>query len=103
MSNNFVTVRDIGYSEKKYRDICQFMRDVCLFTSRNIVTSFPPPPPSKQASTIHAYFVSATPHTVIRLLLIHSLINEPPICLFSVFGSCFVMYTSVPSLVLQTS
>ena len=62
-----------------------------------------PPPSSKQASTIHGYFVSATPHTVIRLLLIHSLINVPPICLFSVFGSCFVIYTSVPSLVLQTS
>ena len=74
------------------------MRDTCLFTSRNIVTT-----PSKQASTIHGYFVSATPHRVIRLLLIHSLINVPPICLFSVFGSCFVMYTSVPSLVLQTS
>ena len=100
VSYNFVTVRDIGYSEKKYGDICQFMRDTCLFTSRNIVT--PPPHPSKKASTIHGYFVSATPHTVIRLLLIHSLINVPPICLFSVFGSCFVMYTTVPSLVLQT-
>ena len=99
VSNNFVTVRDIGNS-----DICQFMRDTCLFTSRNIVT--PPPPPSQQASTIHGYFVSATTHTVIRLLLIHSLINVPPICLFSVVGSCFVhvvMYTSVPSLILQTS
>ena len=63
----------------------------------------PPPHPSKQTSTIHGYFVSATPHTVIRLLLIHSLINVPPICLFSVFGSCFDLYTSVPSLVLQTS
>ena len=31
MSNNFVTVRDIGYSEKKYGDICQFLRDTCLF------------------------------------------------------------------------
>ena len=71
------------------------MRDACLFNSRNIVTS--PPPPSKQASTIHGYFVSATPHTVIRFLLIHSLINVPPTCLFSVFGSCFAMYTSVPS------
>ena len=60
------------------------------------------PPPSKQASTIHGYFVSATPHTVIRLLLIHSFINVPPICLFFVFGSCIVMYTSVPSVVLQT-
>ena len=107
VSNNFVTVRDIGYSEKKYGDICQFMRDTCLFTSRNIVSCYPPPPtPSKQASTIHGYFVSATTYTVIRLLLIHSLINVLPICLFSVVGSCFVhvvMYTSVPSLILQTS
>ena len=79
------------------------MWDTSLFTSRNIVTPPLLPPPSKQASTIHGYFVSATPHIVIRLLLIHSLINVPPICLFSVFGSCFVMYTSVPSLVLQTS
>ena len=64
MSNNFVTIRDIGYPEKKYGDICRFMRDTCLF----IVTSSPPPPPpppSEQASTIHGYFVSATPHTVI--------------------------------------
>ena len=80
VSNNFFTVRDIGYSEKKYGDICQFMRGTCLFTPRNIVTS---PPPSKQVSTIHGYFVSATPHTVIRLLLIHTFINVPPICLFS--------------------
>ena len=45
VSNNFVTFRDIGYSEKKYWDICQFMRDTFLFTSMNIVTSPPPPPP----------------------------------------------------------
>ena len=54
VSNNFFTVREIGYSEKKYGDICQFMRDTCLFTSRNIVT---PLPPSKQASTIQCTWV----------------------------------------------
>ena len=80
------------------------MRDTCLFTSGILLPPpLPSPSPSKQASTILGYFVSAAPHTVIRLLLIHSLINVPPICLFSVFGSCFVMYISVPSLVLQTS
>ena len=42
-SKNFVTVRDIGYSGKNYGDICQFMRDACLFASRNIVTSPLPP------------------------------------------------------------
>ena len=63
----------------------------------------PPPPPYKQASTLHGYFVSATPLTVILLLLIYCLKFLPFVCLFSVFCSCFDMYYSVPSLVLQTS
>ena len=65
VSNNFVTVRDIGYSEKiwGYLPVHEgylpvYFKEYC----------YPPPPPSKQASTIHRYFVSATPHTVIRLL-----------------------------------
>ena len=37
--NIFVTVRDIGYLEKKYGDICQFIRDTYLFTSRDIYPS----------------------------------------------------------------
>ena len=78
MSYIFVTVRDIGYSEKKNVEI--FIS--CLFT-------YPPPPPSKQTSTIHGYFVSATPHTVIRLLLIHS--------------SMFLPFVYSPSLVLVLS
>ena len=102
MSNNFVTVRDIGYSEEEkiwgYLPVHEgclpvYFKEYCYLS----------PLPSKQASSIHGYLVSATPHPVIPLLLIHSLINVPPICLFSVFGSCFIMYTSVPSLVLHTS
>ena len=104
VSNNFVTVRNIGYSEKKiwgYLPVHEGYLPVYFKEYCNL----PPPPPlnKPQATTIHGYFVSATPHTDTRLLLIHCLINVPLICLFSVFGSCFVMYTSVPSLVLQTS
>ena len=84
MSNNFVTVRDIGYSEKNM-GILAVHEGYLLFTSRNIVT--PPPTPSKQASTIHGYFVSATPHIVIRLLLIHGF-------------SMFLPFVCSPSLVL---
>ena len=83
---------------KKYGDICQFIRDTCLFTSRKIV-----PSPYKQASTMHGYFVSATHLTVIGWLLIHYLMFLPFVCLFFVFGSCFVMCNSVSSLVLQSS
>ena len=36
--NIFVTVRDIGYLEKKKIYIYQFIRDTCLFTSRDIFT-----------------------------------------------------------------
>ena len=80
MSNNFETVRDIGYSEKiwGYLPVHEgylpvYFKEYCY--------PLPPPPTSKQASTIHVYFVSATPHTVIRLLLIHSSIE----CAFHLF------------------
>ena len=85
------------------QDICHFLPeiwDTCLFTSSDTVT---PPPPSTQASAMHGYFVSATPLTVILFLLIHCLMFLPFVCLFSVFGSCFVVYYSLPSLVLQSS
>ena len=81
---------------KKYGNICQFIRDTCLFTSRNIVTP-PPPPPSKPAFTIHGYFVSLTPHTVIRLLLYHCLMFLP-----FVYSPSLVL-ASVSSLDLQSS
>ena len=65
---------------------------------------YPPPLPSKQASTMHGYFVSATPLTVkLLLLLIPCLMFLSLFCLFSVFGSCFVLYYSVSFLVKQSS
>ena len=64
----------------------------------------PLPLPSKQASSLYNTWVfsernSSYSHSVV----VNLLFNAPSICLFSVFGSCFVMYTSVPSLVLQSS
>ena len=61
--------------QKKYGDICQFMRDTCLFTSRNIVTS--PLPPSKQATSHYNTWVfcernSSYSHSVV----VDSLFNQ---------------------------
>ena len=88
MSNNFVTVRDIGYSEKKYGDICQFMRDTCLFTSRNIVTS---PLPSKQVSTLYNTWVfcernSSYSHSIV----VYSQFNQCSSHLF-ILRICFLL------------
>ena len=55
------------------------------------------PPPSKPAFTIHGYFVSLTPHTVIRLLLYHCLMFLP-----FVYSPSLVL-ASVSSLDLQSS
>ena len=60
-------------------DICQFIKDACLITSRDIVLL---PLLSKQASSINGYSVSASPLTVILLLLIHYLMLLPFVCLF---------------------
>ena len=74
----FVTSRDIGYLENIWGYLPVHIRVTCLFTSRNIVTSPSPSPLNKpQASTIHGYFLSATPLTVIRLLLIYCLMLLP--------------------------
>ena len=99
MFNIFVTVRDnIGYLEKIWGYLQVHKGYLPVYFKEYCYR-----PPSRQASTIHGYFVSATPLTDVWLLLIHCLMFFPNVCLFSVFGSCFVMYNSVPSLVLQSS
>ena len=97
MFNIFVTVRDIGYLEKiiwGYLPVHKeylpaYFKEYCY------------PPLSKQASTMDRYFMTTNPLIVILLLLNHCSMFIPFVCLFSVFGSCFVMYNSVPSLVLH--
>ena len=81
--NISVTFWDISwFGKNNYRDICQFIRDTCLFTSRDMGYLVPPiqaslrPNPviifkSSKTNTCYMYVIKVL-HTVVSLPLNHS-------------------------------
>ena len=60
VSNILVTFRDSGFRKINYGDIRKFIKDTCLFTSRDMGYLVPPPPPPPtHTHTIHASLMNS--------------------------------------------